>query len=52
MMRKTAIGVAVGLLLAAVAAHGHGPRFHKLRLVTFNRPLPAPGFTLSNPEGE
>lgn len=32
-------------------ALAHGPQGHKIRMVAFNRPLPAPGFTLPDPAG-
>lgn len=40
-----------GMLLLAHGALGHDPRFHQAKLVSFARPLPAPAFTLNNPQG-
>ncbi len=48
---KTICVLVVAGALTAGLALAHGPRVHNARLVEFNRPLPAPGFTLSDPDG-
>ena len=49
---KTICVLVVAGALTAGLALAHGPRFHNARLVEFNRPLPAPGFTLRDPDGK
>ncbi len=51
-MKAKIIPIAAILLpLFWQAALAHGPQGHKIRMVAFNRPLPAPGFTLPDPAG-
>lgn len=43
--------VCVVAIAYAVPAVAHSPQQHGARLVVFNRPLPAPGFELKDPDG-
>jgi peroxiredoxin len=41
----------LSLALAAGGANAHDPKYHGVRLVRFQRPIPAPEFTLPDPQG-
>ena len=48
---RTLIVFVLGAMILAAPATAHAPRLHSAKLVTFQPPIPAPDFTLADPDG-